>query len=253
MSRIDGLFSEERASAADQLDGTAFTLAESADTYEGWIAVGDRLSRRMQYREAVLAYTQAVRLAPDRYEALRKRGGKYLATLQTGPALADLKTCLQMGGDEADLRYRIGLCRFYAGDFAQALSEFSQCFSVCSEELGIGAIYWSMIAAWRLGQEAELLREYRDDMAVGHHTAYAFSVRTALGRIPPAEALRVIGAEKDDLQFSMMAYGAAAFCGQLGDNERAASLYRKILERDSFWVSFAFLAAWNDRRQGRIR
>ena len=143
------------------------------------------------------------------------------------------------------------VCSGDAGVYGMAIREFSHCWEVCDDELGVGAIYWSMIASWRSGREASLLQNYREDMNVGHHTAYAFAVRVALGRISLGDALWELDVEKDDLEFSMMAYGVAAYCEHIGERETAQTLYREILERESFWISFGFLAAWNDRKRGR--
>lgn len=249
---MEMLFSDQRASAADQLEETQFLLPETADSFEGWMRIADGLARGWRYREAIMAYTKALRLEPESLNAYRKRAGKYLATLQPGPALRDFEACLRLGGSESELRYRMGLCHYYAGAYAEAVREFSRSLEVCDEELGIGAVYWSMIASWRSGRDTDWQKHYRDGMKVGHHTAYLFAVRTALGRIPLEEAARTVSSETDDLEFSLMAYGLAAIRRQNGEKTAAEELYREILRRDSFWISFGFLAAWNDRRQGRF-
>lgn len=245
-------FSDCHASAASQLRGKPCPLTGRADSYDGWMALGKELSHELRYLEAIEAYSQAIRIAPRRIDALRQRAGKRLATLQPEKAMADFEKCRMLGGEESDLSYRMGLCWFYAGVYGMAIREFSHCWDVCDDELGIGAIFWSMIAAWRSGREASLLGYYRDDMDVGHHTAYAFAVRTALGKIPLEDALWALDIEKEDLEFSMMAYGVAAYCEHIGETETAQALYREILVRDSFWISFGYLAAWNDRKRGRI-
>lgn len=249
---MEPYFSEYHASAASQLDGFPHPLTETADSYDGWMALGKQLSYELRYINAIEAYTQAIALAPRSLEAHRQRGGKYLATLQTDKAMADFERCLMLGGEESDLLYRMGLCWYYAGVYGMAIREFSRCWDVCDDELGIGAIYWSMIAAWRSGRQPSLLKYYHDDMHVGHHTAYAFVVRTALGKIPFDEALWALDSERDNLEFSMMAYGIAAYCEHIGEKETAEAIYKELLSRDSFWISFGYLAAWNDRKKGRI-
>ena len=248
---MEPFFSEFHASAASQLNGKPCRLRQSAASFDGWMKLGKSLSHELRYLEAIEAYSQAILLEPNRMDALRQRGGKYLATLQPEKAMADFERCRMLGGEESDLSYRMGLCWFYAGVYGMAIREFSHCWEVCDDELGIGAIYWSMIASWRSGREASLLQNYRDDMNVGHHTAYAFAVRVALGRISLEDALWELDIEREDLEFSMMAYGVAAYCEHIGERETAQVLYREILERESFWISFGFLAAWNDRKRGR--
>ena len=48
------------------------------------------------------------------------------------------------------------------------------------------------------------------------------------------------------LEFSMMGYGLAAYCARLGKKETSQSICQKILQRDRFWISFGYLATWND-------
>lgn len=249
---MEPYFSEFHDSANNQLNDKPHHLTHSADSYDGWMALGKELSHELKYREAIEAYTHAIALAPRQMDAYRQRAGKYLATLQPDKAMTDFERCMMLGGKEDDLSYRMGLCWFYAGVYGMAIREFTHCWDVCDDELGIGAIYWSMIAAWRSGREPDMLRLYHDDMYVGHHTGYAFAVKVALGKISLEDALWELDIEKEDLEFSMKAYGVAAYCDHIGQRETAVALYKEILEREGFWISFGFLAAWNDRRNGRI-
>jgi hypothetical protein len=43
-----------------------------------------------------------------------------------------------------------------------------------------------------------------------------------------------------------MAYGVAAVLKQDGHREEADELIREIVRRDGFWISYAYIAAWND-------
>lgn len=243
---MEPYFSDHHAAADSQLGDKEYELTQSADSYDGWMHLGKELGHELRYREAILAYTKAIDLSPGRIEAYRQRGGKYLATLQPEAAMADFERCRTLGGEESDLSYRMGLSWFFSGVYSAALREFSHCWDVCDDELGIGAIYWSMIAAWRLGIESPLLQYYHEKMTVGHHTAYAFAVKTALGYVPLEEALRELDMQDDDLEFSMMGYGLATYCARLGKKETSQSICQKILRRDRFWISFGYLATWND-------
>lgn len=250
---MEPYFSDCHASAASQLDGRPQPHADTAGLrYDELMELGNSLSHQLRYREAIEAYSAAIALSPRGIQPFRQRAGKYLATLQPELAMADFERCRMLGGEEDDLSYRMGMCWFYAGVYSMAMREFSHCWDVCDDELGIGAMYWSMIAAWRSGRESELLKYYHDDMHVGHHTAYHFAVRVALGRISLEDALWELDIEMEDLEFSMMAYGVAAYCEHIGEQETAHALYQEILEREDFWISFGFLAAWNDRKRGRL-
>jgi thioredoxin-like negative regulator of GroEL len=83
-------------------------------------------------------------------------------------------------------------------------------------------------------------------MEVGHHTAYDFAMAVAAGYVDVDKALVRLKAEKDDLEYSIMAYGVAAVLKQDGRREEALELIREIVRRDGFWISYAYIAAWND-------
>ena len=90
---MEPFFSEFHASAASQLNGKPCQLRQSADSFDGWMKLGKSLSHELRYLEAIEAYSQAILLEPNRMDALRQRGGKYLATLQPEKAMADFERC----------------------------------------------------------------------------------------------------------------------------------------------------------------
>ncbi len=55
--------------------------------------------------------------------------------------------------------------------------------------------------------------------------------------------------EESDLEYSMLAYGSFLWLRSSGEEEAADKLLRSILPRDSFWISYAYIAAWNDCRK----
>lgn len=246
------LFSEYHATASSQLEGTPHPLRESAETYSGWMALAERYSYKLQYLDAIEAFSNAIALSPRSLDAFRQRGERYLATLQTNKAMADLERCIMLSGEDAEVSYLMGLCWYYAGIYGMAIREFSHTWDICDDELGIKAMYWSTLAAWKSGREPTLLRHYHGNMDVGQNTAYALAVQTAVGKLPFDEALWALDCERDHWEFSIMAYGVAAYCEKIGERETAEAIYKELLSRDSCWISHSYLAAWNDRRNGRI-
>ena len=67
------------------------------------LELADALCWQLRFREAIDALTQAVKLEPERMEAYRKRGPKYLDTLQFERALADYTRCEQADGMSIDV------------------------------------------------------------------------------------------------------------------------------------------------------
>ena len=250
-------FAEIHSIPAWELDGTPCPLEDSSEVkalrkagfYEELMELAYELSWQLRYRDAIKIYNWAVLLRPSEHEAVRLRGARYLSTLQPEKALPDLRKAIELGADEGDTGYSIGLCHYFMGDYAAAIEEFERIYPLFTAEMGIATMFWHTAAAIRSGKESVLLPLYREDMDVGHHTSYRFSVRLLSGLMTVEEALPLIENEEDDLEHAMMAYGALLWYERNGEYERAREMRDKILRRDDFWIGYAFLAAWNDRRR----
>ena len=84
-------FADVHASHESQFQGLPHGLADTDEilacrakpqTYENILELADALCWQLRFWEAIDALTQAVKLEPERMEAYRKRGPKYLDTLQ---------------------------------------------------------------------------------------------------------------------------------------------------------------------------
>ena len=225
-------------------DSEAVTQAKALPDYVGkFMALGKALSRQLRYREAIDAYTEGLKSEPEILPLLRLRAGRYLTTLQNDLAIADFKKCLSLGADKPDCLYRIGLAQYYAGRHEQAMGTFEDCMPLCDDEMGIAVLYWHTLSAVRTEKAPTLLKYYRPDMAVGHHTAYEKAMRVWSGTTPLAAALEMLEREEDDLEYGITLYGLLWH----PDCAEKARLSQMLLRRDGFWPSFAYLAAWRDR------
>ena len=220
-------------------------LREKEETAENLLALGDALCKQLRYKEAIAIFTRLLEDNPDDIEILRRRAARYLSTLQAQRARADFLRCLEMGGDEIDITYRAGLCSFILREYSEAMKWFGRCHALCDEEMGIAAIYWHTLAAYRISAKPELLSEYHSQMKVGHHTAYEKAVSVFAGAEPESIDLTAL----DDVDYSIAAYGLSGFMAKNGDSDSAEKLIKSLLARDSFWISYAYLAAWNDKAQ----
>ena len=224
-------------------DSQAIRQAKSLpDSVEKFCALGKALSRQLRYREAVAAYTEGLNLEPENLSLLRLRAGRYLTTLQSDPAIADFEKCLTLGAEKLDCLYRIGLAQYYAGRYEQAMEAFEGCMPLCDDEMGIAVLYWHTLSAVRAEKAPTLLKYYRPDMAVGHHTAYEKAMRVWSGTTPLAAALEMLEREEDDLEYGITLYGLLWH----PDCAEREHLSQMLLRRDGFWPSFAYLAAWKD-------
>lgn len=113
---------------------------------------------------------------------------------------------------------------------------------LCDDEMGIAVLYWHTLSAVRTEKAPTLLKYYRPDMAVGHHTAYEKAMRVWSGTTPLAAALEMLEREEDDLEYGITLYGLL-WHPDCTERERLSQV---LLRRDGFWPSFAYLAAWKD-------
>ena len=224
-------------------DSPAVSAArKDGDTVDGLIVLGKALSQQLRYRQAILAYTQALKMDPDNRTVLRLRAGRYLTTLQSDLALRDFEQCLAFGGDKLDCGYRMGLAHYYAGRYSQAAQTFESCISLCDDEMGIAVIYWHTLSACRAGVAPSLLCLYNTGMKVGHHTAYEKAMRIWSGAEVYSDGQTKLALEPDDMEYAITQYGLA-YHPQCPDRQK---ILTEIIARDGFWPCFSYLAAWND-------
>ena len=217
-----------------------------AKDYDGFLALGKALSWEFRYREAAEAYDQALNLKPDDLNALRLKAGRHLSTLHVALAEEELKHCLELGGDELDIRYRLGLCSFFMCNYDEALHQFSLCMPLCGDEMGIAAMYWHTLSAYRSKKDPILLKEYRPGMEVGHHTAYEKAMALCACFCSAESLEERLQNEPDDMEYAIMAYGLSEYYRARGNESKARALAESVLKRDGFWPCFAWLAAKND-------
>lgn len=247
-------FEDVRSTAEAELAGKNIYVGDSAavaearknaSSPEGLIVLGDALANQMRYREALECYTKAYGLDP-KTEYLRKMAGKELSLIMTGPARDHLMECLEAGWDIGDVYYQLALCDYFEGKYASARKSFAKMLNLYNDEMGIAVIYWHTMASFKLGEEPVLLEKVRDDMDIGHHTAYFGAMQTAKGKMTPEELYERIAAEDYDVDYGIMLYGLREYLASAGDRSRYEEFTSSILERDSWWITFAYLACWKE-------
>lgn len=245
-------FDDIHADIGSQLLGLPHGMTDSAAVREArqqlgstdqYVKLGQALSRQLRYREAIDAYTEALKCDSEDLTALRLRAGRYLSTLQCEKAICDFDRCLQLGADRLDCLYRMGIAYYYAGDDAAAQKALVRCVPYCDDEMAIAIIYWHTLSASRSGKEQELLSYYCRELAVGHHTAYEMAMRVWAGQETLEGMLKQLEREEDDMEYDITLYGLLKH----PDCKEKEALLEKLLRRDDFWPCFAYLAAWNDK------
>ena len=197
-------FADVHASHESQLQNLPHGLADTDEilacrakpqTYENILELADALCWQLRFREAIDALTQAVKLEPERMEAYRKRGPKYLDTLQFEWALADYTHCEQADGMSIESRYRIGMAQYMLQNYDAATAAFAGSLAIApqDDDMYIADVYWLVLSQLRAEKADEaqktLKQHYRPDMYVGHHTAYEKAMRVAAGFAPMEDML----------------------------------------------------------------
>ena len=256
-------FADVHASHESQFQNLPHGLADTDEilacrakpqTYENLLELADALCWQLRFREAIDTLTQAVKLEPERMEAYRKRGPKYLDTLQFENALGDYMRCEQTDGVSVMSRYRIGMAHYLTGKYDGAIHAFADSLAIApqDDDMYIADVYWLVLSQLRAGKadaaQKTLQQHYRTDMYVGHHTAYEKAMRVAAGFAPMEDMLAELDTEEDDLQFAMTTYGLCVLLEAHGETEKAAALRKELLARDGFWFCFSYLAAYSERK-----
>ena len=119
-------------------------------TYENILELADALCWQLRFREAIDALTQAVKLEPERMEAYRKRGPKYLDTLQFERALADYTRCEQTDGVSVESRYRIGMAQYMLQNYAAATAAFAGSLAITTRRMKKPCAWRLALRRWRI-------------------------------------------------------------------------------------------------------
>ena len=246
-------FADVHASAKSQLGGAScriadtpeITMLRTAESYEELLGLAKALCWQLRYLEAIEIYTRAIALKPESPAAYRQRAARYISTLQPLNAVKDLLQCRALGLDPMDISYRLGISCYLAGDYHEAIREFSVCYPLCDDEMGIAVIFWHTLSSWHINASPKLLHHYHTGMQAGHHTAYERVAALAAGKAGLSTLLDELGSETDDMQFSILGYGTAQYLYHTGCAKQADSLIRQVLSRDGFWITYGYLAAWN--------
>ena len=192
---------------------------------------------------------EVLTLKPNDLNVLRLRAIRHLTTLQTSKALADF-IYLDESVFSEDLSYQLGLSYFYLAEYEKSLPYFEKCFLISTDEMKVACIYWHTIASWRCGKEAFLLKEFRIGMDIGHHVGYDAALKLYVGVLSEEVYLMLLAEEPSDLEYSIFSYGFAAYLDKAGRIEERDRVINDIISRSSFWISFAYIAAWNDKYYG---
>lgn len=240
-------FSEEVKEIQKQID-------KDPTNIELWIKKGIELSKQMLFREAVEAYSEGLCHNPFHALTLRHRGHRLISTYRFEEAAYDLELSSRLDSTNWDTWYHLGLAYYLIGDFERANNAYTRCQEITSEEQDelVALVDWKWLTLMRLGRVEEakkILDLVNKDTKSGENFVYKNRILMYKGEMKPEEVLDYEGAEFADLELATQGYGVAMYYYFNGEKEKAFELFKLILENNSYWSAFGFLATYQDEKR----
>ncbi len=232
---------------------------------DDYVRIGQELINTSRFNAAIANYTEGLQKFPSSFKLLRHRGHRYISIRQLEKAISDLNTAEELIRDQPDVPeydaagkttgtyqhwiwYHIGLYYFLNQAYLQAAPAYEKCLEASRSDKNIvGASDWLYNTYMRLGKTAEaqkLLEPITPDFDTDREHPYFRRVMLYKGVITPEELVDV---NQDPASTSVgdvtKMYGLANWYAYQGDQEKAMTLYKKIVQSESGWPGFAFAAA----------
>jgi len=229
--------------------------AGEANAYELHIALADRLCFQMRFREAVEEYTKALDIIPGTFLALRKRAPRYLCILEPAKAYEDLLACAKKSPSSLELEYRLGIACYMKGETGLAEAFFSHCMELAAEnqEMLAASSFWMAVSSLKTASGDMRWMGYDFAAPITIQTGYRNALLALCGHITPEEACIEAAASHNALDGIIVLFGAYSCFLSQGDEEKAAMALGTLVAWDSFWPSFAYLAAYMEWDRVRLR
>lgn len=244
---------KNKASLESQLKGILCDVEDTeemfwlrrSDDYQSKIALENALSAQYRFREAAEAFEAASHIRNDDPLLYIRLGGAYLTIRNFKAAYDAYMRCIDLGGSVQSVAYPLGVWHYLRENYRAAAEWFAKCLP-CGDELAIAVIYWHCLCCFRSDSHSEFIKDYREDMKVGHHTAYQTAVSLFTGESDVIAVYDTLEREQDDLNYVIAAYGLYVYLAVKGEKEKSGALLQSILSRKMVWPCISYLTAWND-------
>ncbi len=239
------------------------------------IWVGRRQGYLWRFDEAIATYTRALALHPAHSKLLRHRGHRYITVRQFDRAIADFEkaavlirgTVDEMESDGApnasgkprstlhfNIWYHLGLAHYLKGDFTKALSAYTECLKVSTNDDAVVATSdWLWMTLMRLNRKSEaakVLERISPKMEILENASYHRRLQMYKGVEKPEVLLDP--AIADDLTIATQGYGVGNYFYVNGDRLRAKQIFEKVVSGRQ-WNAFGFIAAEADLERMKER
>jgi len=248
--------------AQRQLDEARAALAAAPQDRDAAIWVGRRLGYLAQFREAVVVFTDALRVHPDDPWLLRYRGHRWITLRNFAAAVRDLASAAERCRSEPDamepdgdptpgrpphstlhynVHYHLGLAHWLQGDFTAAECAWLDCLAVVrNDEARVAVTHWLWCARMRRGDPAgaaAVVLPITAAMDVVENRSYHQLCLLYGGKVRVEEITPLAGSAG-----SALGFGVAHHALVTGDRERARTQLRELAASPG-WPAFGVIAA----------
>lgn len=229
-------------------------LVDDPGNTELWMKKGLELSKQMHFREAIESFSIGLSYNPFHALTLRHRGHRQLSVYRFEEGAFDLEMSSRLDPSNWDTWYHLGLAYYLVGDFERSDQAYTRCLELTRSDQDemVAIVDWKWMTLMRLGKEEEaskLLELVDTNTEAGENIAYKNRVLMYKGEMDPEKVLDYDDSEFRDLELATQGYGVAMYHYFNGEKEKAFNLFNLILEKDTFWSAFGYLAAYQEKKR----
>ncbi len=218
------------------------------DSFSNAIALGSALAFQMRYHEALSYFEKAKEVDPSSYLAHRKCAGRYFSTLQLEKAAEEFFWCIAHTGDKLDPLYMFGCVSYCQGEFEKAEESFKECLELAKDDtdMYVGVLYWLLASCIKMGEDySGIIATFDESMKIGHHTGYLETLK--LFKNGSVEERHI--ESENEIQRCIFAYGEHLYYLSEQNYQKADECLNKTLSLDTYFASFAYLAAYCEKNR----
>lgn len=236
---------------------------ESADAA---IWLGRRLAYLGRYRDAIDVYTTGIERHPEDARLFRHRGHRWVTLREFDKAIIDFSRAAELVAGTEDqvepdgqpnalgiptstlqfnIWYHLGLAYYLKGDFDGARRAYEACMDVsANDDSRVATAHWLYMTLRRLDMDAEaeqVLAPFSESTEVIENDSYLQLVRMYQGAQSPEDLMGPDGEES--LEGATQGYGIGNWWYYNGETDRALEMFERVVEGDSQWAAFGYIAA----------
>ncbi|WP_109829981.1 tetratricopeptide repeat protein [Reichenbachiella versicolor] len=145
---------------------------------KGEISKGDKFFGQKNYKEAIVAYTEYLKLHPNHIQSLYNRGRSYEELHQNDKAEKDFLEVIEVDKKNTSARLSLAELKYKAKDFEKARFYAEEAVKL-KDDLAT-AHFWLGRAYHQLGEFDEAMKGYNDAIALDPNLGNAFLNRGAI-------------------------------------------------------------------------